>query len=181
MNAYPDPVLTRLAKILPVPYNHYKCKKISLCKSKPKVKTMELVRIRILSADPDPGGKMKVDPCWYLMPSSAFVFYLTPGFVMFELRRTLLFEKNLVWIQIRKRKNRILVEKGWTVLCFSHLLFWAGSWIPFWEGHFLMQKPEFVAFFLSWPFDVYSVSCQWITHWLLKVAENFFVEKKNLI
>ena len=90
---------------------------------------------------------MKVDPCWCLMPSSAFVFYLTPGFVMFELRRTLLFEKNLVWIQIRKRKNRILVEKGWTVLCFSHLLFWAGSWIPFWEGHFLMQKPEFVAFF----------------------------------
>ena len=76
---------------------------------------MELVRIRILSADPDPGGKMKVDPCWCLMPSSAFVFYLTPGFVMFELRRTLLFEKNLVWIQIRKRKNRILVEKGWTV------------------------------------------------------------------
>ena len=108
---------------------------------------MELVRIRILSADPDPGGKMKVDPCWCLMPSSAFVFYLTPGFVMFELRRTLLFEKNLVWIQIRKRKNRILVEKGWTVLCFSHLLFWADSWIPFWEGHFLMQKPEFVAFF----------------------------------
>ena len=53
-------------------------------------------------AGPDPhiecrsGSRRENESGSMLMPDAKFVFYLTPGFVMFELRRTLLFEKNLV-------------------------------------------------------------------------------------
>ena len=56
-------------------------------------------------AGPDPhiecrsGSRRENESGSMLMPDAKFgirFFYLTPGFVMFELRRTLLFEKNLV-------------------------------------------------------------------------------------
>ena len=84
-----------------------------------------------------------------LMPDAKFgIRFLSDSWI----RNVWIAKDSFVWEKFSlnsdpKKKKPYLSWKGWTVLCFSHLLFWADSWIPFWEGHFLMHKPEFVAFF----------------------------------